>query len=167
MNSNTEKMTILTGETDIDRAKIMTLRAGISLEIEGFKKGRGRSCYAIAKTHYGLKGSRKSVAQQLLAMVYPFFRYTKTFYGCQLADGIEVAASVIFTVDNSTNEIEIESAKLMTLTTACIMEGSDTTNESEISNPVRELINELLLQWFENNKAILDFSNDHQRERLV
>ena len=167
MNSNNEKMLILTGENDIERARLLTLQKGIELEIQGFKKGRGRSCYAIAKTHYGLKGSRLSVSRQLYSMVHPFHRYKKTFYSCQLAEGIEVSARVIFTEDNLSKVIEVEEVELLTLTTACLMEGSDTTNESEIANPVRQLIHELLVQWFKQNQAQLDFSNDHQRERIV
>jgi len=43
-------------------------KAALRLEILGMKR-RGRSCYSICKSEYGLKGNRKKVLAALEAMV--------------------------------------------------------------------------------------------------
>lgn len=58
-------MTIITGESNIANARILTLRAGLKLETKGLKISRGRSCYAIVKEEFGFKGNKQSVLEQL------------------------------------------------------------------------------------------------------
>jgi len=44
-----------------------TLLKGLELELIGMKR-RGRSCYAIVKQEYGLKGNKQSVYDQFKAI---------------------------------------------------------------------------------------------------
>jgi len=48
--------------------RLLTLRQMLRLEIKGLKR-RGRSAYAIIKGELGLKGSKKSVYEQLNTML--------------------------------------------------------------------------------------------------
>jgi hypothetical protein len=58
-------MTVLTTPSQIQTARLMTLRKGIQLEQRGLKMSRGRSCLAIARTDLGL--SRGTAATRVLA----------------------------------------------------------------------------------------------------
>jgi|TARA_R110000823_G_C15550401_1_gene459247 hypothetical protein len=55
---------MLITEENINRARLLTLRTALKLEVLGLKRG-GRSAYAIVKDELGLKGSRESVLQQV------------------------------------------------------------------------------------------------------
>ena len=57
-------MTIITGEKNILSFRDKTLLMGLGLEIKGLKLSRGKSCYAIIKNQYGLKGNKKKVHEQ-------------------------------------------------------------------------------------------------------
>ncbi len=55
-------MTMITGEKNIDRFRMKTLLSGLRLEMNtGMKLTRGRTCYSIIKSEYGLKGNREKV----------------------------------------------------------------------------------------------------------
>ena len=57
--------TIIVIEADqVDRARLLTLKAVLRLEVQGLK-GRGRSAYTIVKEELGFKGSKKEVLDQL------------------------------------------------------------------------------------------------------
>jgi hypothetical protein len=60
--------TTLTGDA-IDFFALAQLRSGLGLELKGLRVSRGRTCYALAKRRYGLKGSRENVYAQLCRMV--------------------------------------------------------------------------------------------------
>jgi len=55
--------TILTG-AQIDRFRAKVLLSALKLEMLGMKRN-GASAYSIIRKDYGLKGSKKAVAQQL------------------------------------------------------------------------------------------------------
>lgn len=56
----TEHGTIIDGDS-IAIARLMTLRAGVKLEARGIRVSKGRSCMAIVKKEFGLKGNRAKV----------------------------------------------------------------------------------------------------------
>ena len=57
--------TIIVIEADqVDRARLLTLKAVLRLEVQGLK-GRGRSAYTIVKEELGFKGSKKEVLDHL------------------------------------------------------------------------------------------------------
>ena len=56
-------MTVLTG-TQIDMARLLTLRAMLKLEMKGMKRSRAPSAYAMLKT-MGYKGTREQILEQL------------------------------------------------------------------------------------------------------
>ena len=56
-------MTILTG-SQIEGARLLTLRQMLRLEMRGMSKSRGPTAYSILKT-LGFKGSREKVLAQL------------------------------------------------------------------------------------------------------
>jgi hypothetical protein len=47
---------------------MLTLRAGLRLEVKGLKRS-GRSFYSIIKKEFGLKGSRESVLEQFDSLI--------------------------------------------------------------------------------------------------
>jgi hypothetical protein len=47
---------------------MLTLRAGLKLEIKGLRRS-GRSFYTIIKKEFGLKGSRESVLEQFDTLI--------------------------------------------------------------------------------------------------
>tara|TARA_R100000541_G_scaffold57895_1_gene68390 strand:+ start:167 stop:442 length:276 start_codon:yes stop_codon:yes gene_type:complete len=57
-------MTIITGEKNILSFRDKTLLMGLGLEIKGMKLSRNKSCYAIIKNQYGLKGNKRKVYEQ-------------------------------------------------------------------------------------------------------
>ena len=58
-------MVIITGQEQIARARMLTLRAGLKLEVHGLRMTRGRTCYSIVKEELGLKGNKQKVLDQL------------------------------------------------------------------------------------------------------
>ena len=60
---------MLITEENINRARLLTLRTALKLEVLGLKRTAmfrgGRSAYVILKDELGLKGSRESVLQQV------------------------------------------------------------------------------------------------------
>ena len=51
-------------------ARYITLLRGLKLEIDtGLSMSRGRTCYAIIKSEFNMKGNKKKVYQQLLEMM--------------------------------------------------------------------------------------------------
>ena len=68
---------VITEPNQIALYRLLTLRAGLRLEIRGLKVSKGRSCYAIIKQEFGLKGDRASVLEQFenyLSEHDPFIR---------------------------------------------------------------------------------------------
>ena len=57
-------MTALTTPEQINTYRLMTLKAGLKLEIKGLRMSRGRTCYAILKAE-GYTGSRETVLTAL------------------------------------------------------------------------------------------------------
>lgn len=54
----------------IEAYRMLTLRRGLILEINtGLKLSRGRSCYAIIKSEYGLRGNKANVLAQFEAIL--------------------------------------------------------------------------------------------------
>ena len=60
-------MTIITGD-NVQGARLLTLRAGLKLEISGLTR-HGRSCYSIIKEEFQLRGNKRSVHAQFTAML--------------------------------------------------------------------------------------------------
>lgn len=56
-------MTVLTG-TQIDTARLLTLRAMLKLEMKGMKRSRAPSAYSMLK-QMGYKGTREQILEQL------------------------------------------------------------------------------------------------------
>ena len=55
----------VTGD-DIQVYRLLTIRKGLELEIDGMRMTRGGStCYAIARREFGFKGNRAKVLAQL------------------------------------------------------------------------------------------------------
>ena len=54
----------------IEQFRRKTLLRGLMAEIRGMKLTRGRSCYALVKEQFGLKGNREKVLDQFKAIVY-------------------------------------------------------------------------------------------------
>jgi hypothetical protein len=60
-------MNEVTGLTDRDQIikyRLKVLLSGLKLELNGMSMTRGRSCYAIIKKEFGLKGNRQKVLAQ-------------------------------------------------------------------------------------------------------
>jgi len=55
---------ILDTPTQIEMFRCKTLLKGLRLEIAGMQMCRGRSCYSIIKSDFGLKGSKQKVYDQ-------------------------------------------------------------------------------------------------------
>ena len=56
-----EHGTISIDGDSIGIARLMTLRAGVKMEGKGIRGSKGRSCMAIVKKEFGLKGNRATV----------------------------------------------------------------------------------------------------------
>ena len=54
---------VITGD-DIHTFRYLTLRKGLQLELKGMQMSRGKSCYAIIKREFGLKGNKQNVLNQ-------------------------------------------------------------------------------------------------------
>ena len=52
-----------------DRARLITLKHGLKLEMKGMRVSRGRTCYSIVKEELGLRGNRQKVLDQLEEML--------------------------------------------------------------------------------------------------
>jgi hypothetical protein len=53
----------------IEMFRYKTLLRGLRLEIAGMQMSRGRSCYSIVKSEFGLKGSKQKVYDQFKLML--------------------------------------------------------------------------------------------------
>jgi hypothetical protein len=62
---------VITDPNHILQFRMLTLRAGLRLEVKGLRRS-GRSFYAIIKKEFGLKGTRESVLAQFDEMLAPF-----------------------------------------------------------------------------------------------
>lgn len=67
---------ILTNRQDIDNYRLLTLRQGLKLEIQGIRVTRGTTCYAILKK-MGYRGSRASVLTQMDSLRAEILRTTE------------------------------------------------------------------------------------------
>jgi hypothetical protein len=59
---------MITGKSDIEFARMLTLKHMLRLEIKGMKR-RGRSAYSIIKKEFGLTGSRAKVLKQFEELI--------------------------------------------------------------------------------------------------
>ena len=59
----------LQGEDQMLGARLLTMRAGLRLELKGLQMTRGVSCYALVKKETGLKGSKQKVYDQFEFML--------------------------------------------------------------------------------------------------
>ena len=55
---------MITGEENISLFRLLTLKAGLKIEIKGMKVTRGRTCYSIIKDEFNLKGNKQKVLAQ-------------------------------------------------------------------------------------------------------
>jgi hypothetical protein len=60
---------MLQGEDQMMAARLLTMRAGLQLELKGLRMSRGVSCYALVKQETGLKGSKQKVYDQFEVML--------------------------------------------------------------------------------------------------
>jgi hypothetical protein len=60
---------VITKPNEIQLFRLLTLRAGLRLEIRGLRVSKGRSCFAIIKQEFGLTGSREEVLEQFNEML--------------------------------------------------------------------------------------------------
>jgi hypothetical protein len=68
---------VITEPNQIALYRLLTLRAGLRLELRGLKISKGRTCYAIIKQELGFKGDKASVLEQFenyLSAHDPFIR---------------------------------------------------------------------------------------------
>lgn len=59
---------VISEPSQIMHFRMLTLRAGLRLEVKGLKRS-GRSFYSIIKKEFGLKGSRESVLEQFDSLI--------------------------------------------------------------------------------------------------
>ena len=52
------------GKENINLARLLTLKAGLKIEIAGMKVTRGRTCYSMIKDEFNLKGNKQKVLEQ-------------------------------------------------------------------------------------------------------
>ena len=55
---------ITTGKENISLTRLLTLKAGLKIEIKGRKITRGRTCYSRIKEEFNLKGNKQEVLTQ-------------------------------------------------------------------------------------------------------
>lgn len=60
---------VLDTPSQIEMFRCKTLLKGLRLEMLGMKMCRGRSCYSIIKSDFGLKGSKQKVFDQFKLML--------------------------------------------------------------------------------------------------
>jgi hypothetical protein len=56
--------TMYSGRKAVNVARMITLYHGLKMEIAGLRMSRGRTCYAIIKGEFGLKGNKQRVLDQ-------------------------------------------------------------------------------------------------------
>ena len=61
----------ITGEDNINMARLIALKYGLKMEIKGIRMSRGRTCYSIIKSEFGLKGNRQRVLDQFTELYVP------------------------------------------------------------------------------------------------
>jgi hypothetical protein len=53
------------GAENINKVRMLTLLGGLRMEIKGMRMtAKGRTCYSIIKSDYGLKGNKHKVCEQ-------------------------------------------------------------------------------------------------------
>lgn len=62
-------MTMLNTPDQISWYRILTLRAGLRLEVLGIKRSRAPSFYASVKFEFGFRGNKQKVLDQLNAYI--------------------------------------------------------------------------------------------------
>ena len=62
--SITDGATVYIGREATNIVRMITLMHGLRLEVRGMRLTRGRTCYAIVKQEYGLKGNKQRVLDQ-------------------------------------------------------------------------------------------------------
>ena len=65
----TKSCTVFAGRGAVDLYRMMTLASGLQMETRGMRLTRGRTCYAIIKEEFGLKGNKAKVLAQFLPLV--------------------------------------------------------------------------------------------------
>lgn len=60
---------MIVGEENVKKARILTLRSMLKLEVKGLKVSRGRTAYAIIKEEFGFTGNKQKVLEQLSAYI--------------------------------------------------------------------------------------------------
>ena len=61
---------IITGEDNIKRLRLITLKHMLDLEIKtGMKVSRGRTAYSIIKNEFNLKGNKQNILNQFTKLV--------------------------------------------------------------------------------------------------
>ena len=62
--------TVASGPEAVNVVRMITLARGLAFEIKtGMKLTRGRTCYAIIKSEFGLRGNKKRVLAQFEPLV--------------------------------------------------------------------------------------------------
>ena len=61
----------ITGQENINKARLIALKFGLTMEIKGIRMSRGRTCYSIIKSEFGLKGNRQRVLDQFTELIEP------------------------------------------------------------------------------------------------
>lgn len=56
--------TIITGKDNIKMFRLLSLKAGLKIEMKGMRVSRGRTCYSIIKDEFNLKGNKQKVLTQ-------------------------------------------------------------------------------------------------------
>jgi hypothetical protein len=59
----------ISGEDNINKARLIALKFGLRMEIKGIRMSRGRTCYSIIKSEFGLKGNKQRVLDQFEEIV--------------------------------------------------------------------------------------------------
>ena len=62
-------MLALTDPENIANYRLLVLRKGLYLETKGIRMTRGKSCYSIIKSEFGLKGNKLAVLDQFTKLL--------------------------------------------------------------------------------------------------
>jgi len=57
------------GPKAVNVYRMMTLASGLKMEVKGMRMSRGRTCYAVIKSEFGLRGNKARVLAQFLPLV--------------------------------------------------------------------------------------------------
>jgi len=57
------------GPSAVNIFRMITLANGLKMEIKGLRMTRGRTCYSIIKSEYGLRGNKARVLAQFQPLV--------------------------------------------------------------------------------------------------